>query len=701
MRKCFVLLMLMVFVCSTAFAQYGTSKLYNRSGATVDKYDVVVVDSSNANSFTTTTSERAGGVAGVVWATTIANTKQGRLALFGTSSVTCIGSVALGDYLVTSTTAGSAKSGGTTDLSGAFAIATEAGTNTVIDCILLTSNVLGATSELSLDILNLSDGVDALQFGDDSDIQMGYDEAGDDRFEINDGTNLLAWLTDGGTVGNFGVTGSITILNAGELQLWDSGSSHYIGLEAPALSATQVFVMPNADGPANEVLGTDNSGNLIWRTHDELAGLVANEHIDWTGASVNFVTSGDAAINGGDITSTGALTINANSGGSNISLTGAIVQVPVGAFEVGVNNTTDGTTNIYGDTATTGGMLNFWNGNDHDGITQRYYIQPFGIGVANYLRIGTEDDDDLLTLSYLGALTAAGTITATTGHYAGANDTTAGIILAYGDNATTGGSITLDNAANNDTPTQRFFIQAGDADDGDFHISTEDTADLLVVDDATGNGVFLGDLTLTGGNLFGPIDIGDDTNDTVFAADGFVTMTGTARSVMAIKFGVQNLKIPAANNPGETAIGVTPVLQFDAAADEQVYASLEVPYDWDDGTDMQVYFHWAPVDANAGTVTWGVEYKFTAAENDEILTGGTTTTIVTDDTQTRQDEHLTTAIIALAGSGIVHGEVLHMRIFRDADASEGGADDDYASDASLFAIDVEYVRDSHGEDKQW
>ena len=62
-----------------------------------------------------------------------------------------------------------------------------------------------------------------------------------------------------------------------ELRFYDNGN--YVGFEAPALSANQIWVLPSADGPANEVLGTDNSGNLVWRTHDELAGFVSSEHL--------------------------------------------------------------------------------------------------------------------------------------------------------------------------------------------------------------------------------------------------------------------------------------------------------------------------------------------------------------------------------------------------------------------------------------
>jgi len=71
-------------------------------------------------------------------------------------------------------------------------------------------------------------------------------------------------------------TGFIGLKSNAELRFYDNGN--YVGFEAPALGADQIWVLPNADGPANEALATDGAGNLIWRTHDELAGFEAGEH---------------------------------------------------------------------------------------------------------------------------------------------------------------------------------------------------------------------------------------------------------------------------------------------------------------------------------------------------------------------------------------------------------------------------------------
>lgn len=58
--------------------------------------------------------------------------------------------------------------------------------------------------------------------------------------------------------------GDIEIKNGQEIRLWDAGSSHYVGFEAPALTANQVWTLPSTDGTAGYCLVTDGSGVLSW-----------------------------------------------------------------------------------------------------------------------------------------------------------------------------------------------------------------------------------------------------------------------------------------------------------------------------------------------------------------------------------------------------------------------------------------------------
>lgn len=49
-----------------------------------------------------------------------------------------------------------------------------------------------------------------------------------------------------------------------ELRFYEG--ANYVGFEAPALSANQIWVLPDADGSADDVLQTDGAGNLSWAT---------------------------------------------------------------------------------------------------------------------------------------------------------------------------------------------------------------------------------------------------------------------------------------------------------------------------------------------------------------------------------------------------------------------------------------------------
>ncbi len=99
------------------------------------------------------------------------------------------------------------------------------------------------------------------------------------------------------------VSGNITIHPdagaVGELRFHDAASSDYVGFKAPAVTGvTFVWELPAVDGTLNKVMGTNGGGVLIWRTHDEIAGFVANEHIDHTSVTL---TASTGLTGGGDI----------------------------------------------------------------------------------------------------------------------------------------------------------------------------------------------------------------------------------------------------------------------------------------------------------------------------------------------------------------------------------------------------------------
>lgn len=100
-------------------------------------------------------------------------------------------------------------------------------------------------------------------------------------------------LTTNGTV-DFQATGSLSQ----EVRFRDNDNSNYVGFKAPGtISANKIWVLPSADGSANQVLKTDGSGNLGWAT---ASGTVTS-------------VSGAGTVNGltltGTVTSSGSLTL--------------------------------------------------------------------------------------------------------------------------------------------------------------------------------------------------------------------------------------------------------------------------------------------------------------------------------------------------------------------------------------------------------
>jgi hypothetical protein len=104
----------------------------------------------------------------------------------------------------------------------------------------------------------------------------------------SDGTNGQVLKTDGGanlswtTVSSFvpaspgeigasspdaGNFTNVNVKAGNDLRLYEGDNSNYVGFKAPTgVSANKVWLLPAADGTANQVLKTDGAGNLGWAT---------------------------------------------------------------------------------------------------------------------------------------------------------------------------------------------------------------------------------------------------------------------------------------------------------------------------------------------------------------------------------------------------------------------------------------------------
>jgi len=90
---------------------------------------------------------------------------------------------------------------------------------------------------------------------------------------------------------------AMTMNGRAELRFGDGDTSNYIGFEAPAtVSSNQIWVLPDSDGDANQVIETDGSGNLSWT---DQTGGIADVSADTTPQ-----LGGNLDVNGNSIVST-------------------------------------------------------------------------------------------------------------------------------------------------------------------------------------------------------------------------------------------------------------------------------------------------------------------------------------------------------------------------------------------------------------
>jgi hypothetical protein len=168
---------------------------------------------------------------------------------------------------------------------------------------------------------------------------------------------------------NVDFSGTVSLVGtANELRFYEG--SNYVGFEAPALAADQIWVLPNADGSAGEALKTDGAGNLTWGTAGDNAfqtisvsgqsDIVADSTADTltfaagtgititTDASTDTLTITNSSLGAnafGNIAVTGQTTVAADSTSDTLTLVG----------QNGVTITTDAST----DTVTIDGRTSY------------------------------------------------------------------------------------------------------------------------------------------------------------------------------------------------------------------------------------------------------------------------------------------------------------------------------------------------------
>ena len=142
-------------------------------------------------------------------------------------------------------------------------------------------------------------------------------------------------------------------------------------------------------------------------------------------------------------------------------------------------------------------------------------------------------------------------------------------------------------------------------------------------------------------------------------------------------------------------IGAISTLLFAPAALNEVFLTIQIPHRYAEGTDIIPHLHWAPINANAGNVRWGLEYAW---ENvDSQFSAPTTTIEVTEAADLVGGGHQVATFGTVSGSGKLISSMLCCRLYRD------GADvlDTYAFNAAMLEFDIHYQVNSRGSRQEF
>lgn len=202
--------------------------------------------------------------------------------------------------------------------------------------------------------------------------------------------------------------------------------------------------------------------------------------------------------------------------------------------------------------------------------------------------------------------------------------------------------------------------------------------------------------------------VGDASNYAQFAADGEQTFAGTARFWKQRLLKPESVKLPGVNPPAEDDIDNFIFHRYNRQTEESVFYIFEIPTDFATGSNsIRMRFHFVVENPPAGgggneNVRMGFEYKKLSDGDVFSFTAGTSSVTI-DETITAGETALiihTTAYGSLSTTGLVSGDCVLFRFYRDATAVEDTYDNEAVQDDNdvwAFIYDLEYLSDKHGE----
>ena len=224
-------------------------------------------------------------------------------------------------------------------------------------------------------------------------------------------------------------------------------------------------------------------------------------------------------------------------------------------------------------------------------------------------------------------------------------------------------------------------------DDGDATVGWDNSNSELEVTAASGSIVLNTDTT------FESTGFREMTNDARAWDDIQVTASSAIRITSGSPPAFRTVKTDGAGSTGVVGYG------FDATTLEEVFFVVQIPHDWDEGTDINPHVHWVPFGGGGAgeKVRWGIEYTW--ADAGESLSN-TSFSYGEDHTPAEtivNSRHYITPLTALSGTGKEISSILACRLFRDAAAGT----DTYTTDAIMLSVDFHYQRNTDGSRSEY
>ena len=125
---------------------------------------------------------------------------------------------------------------------------------------------------------------------------------------------------------------------------------------------------------------------------------------------------------------------------------------------------------------------------------------------------------------------------------------------------------------------------------------------------------------------------------------------------------------------------------------DELYATMELPHTYKEGTDLHPHVHWSPATNAAGNVAWQIDYSVQNINNGIVYPNSTRISGASAASTVAFSHQLTEIDGPIPGTGRKIGDVITMRLFRDPTIGQ----DTYAGAAMLLSLGIHYRRDTLG-----